>query len=70
MGVGPLPQNHPELVEHFLDLYEVDYLERTEPDRVRPRVPWDQVCACVRRETRAPWLTLVPSVLKISANSL
>lgn len=31
---GPLPQNHPELVEHFLDLSEVDYLEGRE---VRPR---------------------------------
>lgn len=30
---GPSPQNHPELVEHLLDLSEVDYLEGREQGR-------------------------------------
>ena len=32
--VGPLPQHHPELVEHLLDLSEVDYLERIPRQRL------------------------------------
>lgn len=32
--VGPLPQHHPELVEHLLDLPEVDYLERRARQRL------------------------------------
>lgn len=32
--VAPLPQHHPELVEHLLDLSEVDYLERRARQRL------------------------------------
>lgn len=33
MGGGPLPQHHPELVEHLLDLSEVDDLEGRQQGR-------------------------------------
>lgn len=54
MDGGPLPQNHPELVEHLLDLPEVNYLEGRE---VRP---WHHGIKAVSAlvGTQDPWANL------------